>query len=50
MKTSKKWRKKSEITEDELKNLEESTQKLTDKNIAEIDKMVEEKNKEIMSI
>ena len=38
----------NEITEDTLKNLEEEIQKLTDSNIAEIDKLVESKNKEIM--
>ena len=46
----KKQEKKSEITEDELKNFEEEMQKLTDKYIAEIDKAVEAKTKEIMSI
>ena len=40
----------NEITEDTLKNLEEEIQKLTDSNIAEIDKLVEAKSKEIMSI
>ncbi len=46
----KKLEKKSEITEDELKNLEEKLQKLTDKFISDIDKIVEAKNKDIMSI
>lgn len=46
----KKQEKKSEITEDELKNFEEEMQKLTDKYVAEIDKAVEAKTKEIMSI
>lgn len=46
----KKMEKKHEITEDELKNLEEETQKLTDKYIDELDKLVEAKNKDIMSI
>lgn len=46
----KKAEKANEITEDTLKNLEEEIQKLTDSNIAEIDKLVESKNKEIMSI
>lgn len=46
----KKLEKSSEITEDELKNLEEEIQKLTDKYIANIDKAVELKNKDIMSI
>jgi len=46
----KKMEKKSEITEDELKELEVKLQKLTDKQIEEIDKIVEAKNKDIMSI
>ncbi|MBR1736766.1 MAG: ribosome recycling factor [Firmicutes bacterium] len=46
----KKQQKASEITEDELKNLEDEVQKLTDKYIGEIDKAIEAKNKEIMSI
>ena len=46
----KKEEKKSEITEDELHDLEEKIQKLTDKKIDEIDKVVESKSKEIMSI
>ena len=40
--------KNSEITEDELKNAE--NQKLTDKKIEEIDKILENKEKEVMSI
>ncbi|MBQ9518391.1 MAG: ribosome recycling factor [Firmicutes bacterium] len=46
----KKMEKASEITEDELKSLETEIQKLTDKFVAEIDKLVESKNKDIMSI
>lgn len=42
--------KNSEITEDELKSAEDQIQKLTDKKVAEIDKMVENKEKEIMSV
>ena len=42
--------KKSEITEDELHSDEDSIQKLTDKYIAEIDKISENKEKEILSI
>jgi len=42
--------KKSEITEDELHADEDAIQKLTDKYIAEIDKISENKEKEIMSI
>ncbi len=46
----KKMEKSSEITEDELKSLETEIQKLTDKYVGEIDKLVEAKNKDIMSI
>ncbi len=46
----KKLKKKSEITEDELKDLEDKMQKITDKYITEIDKLIDAKNKEIMSI
>lgn len=46
----KKKEKKSEITEDELKNLEDKLQKTTDKYIAEVDKLIESKTKDIMSI
>ncbi len=42
--------KNSEITEDEEKSDEEKIQKLTDKYIAQIDKLLEDKEKEIMSI
>lgn len=42
--------KKSEITEDEKSNLEDKVQKLTDKYVAEIDNLLEKKEKEIMSI
>lgn len=43
-------KKNSEITEDDLKDMEEDIQKMTDKFIAEIDKMVEHKDKEIMEV
>ncbi len=46
----KKLEKANEITEDELKSLEDEMQKITDKNVAEIDKLVESKNKDIMAI
>ncbi len=46
----KKMQKGSEITEDELKDSEESVQKLTDKYIEKIDKMAEAKTKEIMTV
>lgn len=46
----KSMKKSSEITEDDLKNLEEEAQKLTDRFIKEIDKTGEVKIKEIMEI
>lgn len=46
----KKLGKGSELSEDEVKQLEDGIQKLTDKYIAEIDKSVEEKNKEILTV
>ena len=42
--------KNGEITEDEKSKSEDNVQKLTDKYVAEIDKMLENKEKEIMSI
>ena len=42
--------KNSEISEDEKSNLEDKIQKLTDKYVAEIDKILENKEKEIMSV
>ena len=42
--------KKKEITEDDLKNLEDETQKLTDKFIADIDKKCDEKCKDILAV
>lgn len=41
---------KTEVSEDEIKDLEDSTQKLTDKFIKDIDKAVEEKSKEILTV
>ena len=41
---------KAEISEDEIKELEEQLQKLTDKYIKDIDKLVEEKSKEILTV
>jgi ribosome recycling factor len=46
----KKAQKKSDITEDDLKLLEDEVQKLTDKYVNELDKRVESKNKEIMTV
>ena len=42
--------KDSEITEDELKVAETEIQKITDKNIEEIDKILADKETEIMSV
>ena len=42
--------KNSEITEDELKSAEAEIQKITDKNIEEIDKILSNKENEIMSV
>ncbi|MBR4015713.1 MAG: ribosome recycling factor [Anaerotignum sp.] len=50
MDSFKKMEKQKEITEDELKDLEDDTQKLTDKFIAEIDKKCEEKCKDILAV
>lgn len=46
----KKQQKASEISEDEFKHLEDSVQKLTDRFVAEIDKVMEEKSKEILTV
>ncbi|MBQ4522658.1 MAG: ribosome recycling factor [Lachnospiraceae bacterium] len=46
----KKQNKANEISEDELKNLEDKVQKLTDKYIAEIDKAIDVKSKEILTV
>lgn len=46
----KKKQKESEITEDDLKVAEDNIQKLTDKSIEEIDGILANKEKEIMSI
>ncbi|MBQ3409321.1 MAG: ribosome recycling factor [Clostridia bacterium] len=46
----KKKQKDSEITEDELKVAEDEIQKITDKNIEEIDKLLANKEKEVMSV
>ena len=42
--------KKSEITEDDLKNYEKEMQDMTDKRCKEIDKLTEEKEKELMVV
>lgn len=46
----KKQNKDNIISEDEYKNIEADVQKLTDKYIAEVDKAVEEKSKEILTV
>ena len=42
--------KNSEITEDELKIAEDNVQKITDKNINEIEKLTDSKEKDIMTV
>ena len=46
----KKAAKASEISEDEQKQVEDKVQKLTGKYIAEVDKAIEEKSKEILTV
>lgn len=46
----KKMSKSNDISEDEIKQLEDEVQKLTDKYIAKVDKAVEEKTKEILTV
>ena len=46
----KKQSKANEISEDDLKHLENEVQKLTDKYITDIDKAVEEKSKDILTV
>ena len=41
---------KTEVSEDEIKQLEDELQKLTDKFVKEIDKLVDDKSKEIMTV
>lgn len=41
---------KTEVSEDEIKELEEKLQKVTDKFIKDVDKLVEEKSKEILTV
>lgn len=42
--------KSKEITEDESKGAQDDIQKLTDKYIAEVDKLIDNKEKEIMEV
>ena len=46
----KKLSKSEDISEDEIKDLEDSLQRITDKYIASVDKAVEEKTKEILTV
>lgn len=46
----KKLNKANEVSEDELKELESDTQKITDKYIAKVDEAVEAKTKEILTV
>ena len=46
----KKQQKGSELTEDDLKGLEDEIQKLTDKKVEAIDKIVDAKSKDIMTV
>lgn len=41
---------KEDVSEDQIKQMEEDLQKMTDKFIKEIDKLVEEKSKEILTV
>lgn len=47
---AKKMQKDNQMTEDELKSAEDQIQKITDTKVAEVDKILEEKEKEIMSV
>lgn len=47
---AKQLQKESTITEDELKVAEDKIQKMTDKKVAEIDTLIQNKEKEVMSI
>ena len=40
----------TEISEDEIKDMEEDLQKMTDKFVKEVDKAVEVKSKEVMTV
>ena len=46
----KKQNKASEISEDEFKHLEDNVQKITDRFIVEIDRIMEDKSKEILTV
>lgn len=46
----KKMSKSNDVSEDEIKELEDQTQKMTDKYIAEVEKAVDAKSKEILTV
>ena len=46
----KKLAKASEVSEDEQKQLEDEVQKITDKFVADVDKVIDEKSKEILTV
>ena len=46
----KKMGKSNDVSEDEIKQLEDEVQKLTDKFITNVEKSVEEKSKEILTV
>ena len=46
----KKWEKDKEISEDDLKRFQDQIQKVTDKFVAEVDTLMETKEKEILSV
>ena len=46
----KKQNKANEISDDELKQMEDKVQKTTDKYVAEIDSIIERKSKEILTV
>ena len=50
MDSMKKLEKSSQITEDDLKGYSDDIQKVTDKFVAEIDKVTKEKQDELMSV
>jgi len=50
MDEAKELQKEGLMTEDELRNAEADIQKLTDKYVAEVDKLTENKEKEVMSV
>ena len=50
MEKLKAMKKSGELTEDDLKDGEKETQKLTDKYVKDIDQMTEKKEKEIMEL